>query len=339
MCRCPFLLLVRRLTQKTIVGYNYTTFDVIGDLAFGEAFGCLETSQYHPWVSMIFQSFKLGTWLQTASFFPWFKLAIFATIPKGLREKREEHMRLTKKKLSRRMELGAERPDFIESLLRTKDGLEMDLTQLQANSSVLIVAGSETTATLLSGVTYLLATNADALAKLTEEVRATFKNEGDIDYLSVSSLPYMLACLDEALRLYPPAPLGIPRVVPEGGGHVAGHSVAKGVSLSPPPSSFPPYFTQVGRHHCVPPYLAQLTSKLPCRRWCRCSTTPCITVTSSSPCRMSTTPSAGWGIRDSPTMTETSSSRSMSGQGIALDETWRILKCVSSWRECCGILT
>jgi cytochrome P450 len=31
--------------------YNYTTFDIMGDLSFGESFHCLEESAYHSWVS------------------------------------------------------------------------------------------------------------------------------------------------------------------------------------------------------------------------------------------------------------------------------------------------
>ncbi|KAK6854788.1 hypothetical protein PG995_009133 [Apiospora arundinis] len=34
--------------------YNYLTFDIIGELAFGEPFGCLKESDYHPLVAMIF---------------------------------------------------------------------------------------------------------------------------------------------------------------------------------------------------------------------------------------------------------------------------------------------
>lgn len=211
-------------------GYNYTTFDVIGDLAFGEAFGCLEAGQYHPWIAMIFQSIKAATWLQTAHFFPWIQKAILASIPKSMMEKREEHQRLTKAKLLKRINYGAERPDLIEGLLRKKEELGLGFPELQATSGLLITAGSETTATLLSGVTYLLGTRPDALAKLTNEVRTAFKSEDEIDYLSVSNLDYMLACLDEALRVYPAAPLGIARETPIGGGHVAGHYVPEKVS-------------------------------------------------------------------------------------------------------------
>lgn len=104
------------------------------------------------------------------------------------------------------------------------------MEKLQANAGALIIAGSETTATLLSGVTYLLLKNPAALEKLTEEVRSTFKSEDEISINSVGHLKYMLACLDEALRIYPPTPSGLPRVVPQGGVNIVGNFVPENVS-------------------------------------------------------------------------------------------------------------
>lgn len=49
-------LLVERLremvgTEVDIVPwFNFATFDVFSDLAFGESFDCLQNSRYHPWV-------------------------------------------------------------------------------------------------------------------------------------------------------------------------------------------------------------------------------------------------------------------------------------------------
>lgn len=83
-------------------GSNYTTFDVIGDLAFGEAFGCLENSEYHLWVAMIFDNIKLGTYLQVANFLPWIRRLVGALAPRALLKKRQEHMDLTKEKLLKR---------------------------------------------------------------------------------------------------------------------------------------------------------------------------------------------------------------------------------------------
>ena len=44
--------------------YNYITFDIIGELAFGESFGCLARSTYHEWVSFVLDHFYMSTLLQ-----------------------------------------------------------------------------------------------------------------------------------------------------------------------------------------------------------------------------------------------------------------------------------
>lgn len=78
-----------------------------------------------------------------------------------------------------------------------------------------LVAGSETTATLLAGVTYYMLRNPDILDKAVEEVRSAFAKEEDISFTSASAqLPYMLACLEEGLRTYPPVPTILIRTTP-----------------------------------------------------------------------------------------------------------------------------
>lgn len=93
------------------------------------------------------------------------------------------------------------------------------------------MAGSETTSTLMNGVTYILLTHPEAMEKLKHEVRSEFKSAEDITITSVSRLPYMLACLNEALRLYPPVPGSMVRVVGKGGGNIAGHFVPEGTKV------------------------------------------------------------------------------------------------------------
>ncbi|KAF5002153.1 hypothetical protein FDECE_10715 [Fusarium decemcellulare] len=208
--------------------YNYTTFDVIGDLVFGEPFGCLGSSDYHPWVKIIFQMARFGCVMQVASYFPLLRQVIIRLLSsESIRNRKQEHQSLTKNKLLRRMKLGASggRPDLIEGLIRKKDEMEMPIDNLLKNASILIIGGSETTATLLSGVTYVLLRNPQALDKLTEEVRSTFKAEDEINLTSVNQLTYMIACLNEALRVYPPIPGGLPRVCPKGGATVSGQFI------------------------------------------------------------------------------------------------------------------
>ncbi|KAH8423012.1 uncharacterized protein LDX57_000768 [Aspergillus melleus] len=106
------------------------------------------------------------------------------------------------------------------------------MDRLEANGTILLIGGSETTATLLSGITYLLLQNPEVLARLTEEVRSSFHSEKDITMDSVNGLSYMLACLNEALRSYPPIPIGLPRVVPKTGRQIMGQYVAPDVRFS-----------------------------------------------------------------------------------------------------------
>ena len=40
--------------------FNFVTFDVIGDLSFGESFGCLERGDLHFWIQLIFDAVKAG---------------------------------------------------------------------------------------------------------------------------------------------------------------------------------------------------------------------------------------------------------------------------------------
>lgn len=114
----------------------------------------------------------------------------------------------------------------------------MSFEKLSANAEILVLAGSETTATLLSGCTYLLLTNPDKMEKLKHEVRSTFASESEITASSVNSLPYMLGVLNEALRLYPPVTSSLVRVAPPGGDMVADHWVPEGVSRSPGPTHY-----------------------------------------------------------------------------------------------------
>lgn len=173
-----------------------------------------------------------GTIFQVLSHYPPLIKLMLALAPKSLMEEHEKHTENAKDKLRRRMEMGHDRADLVEGLLKRKDEWGLTLDKLQANSAILIIGGSETTATLLAGATFLLATSPVALKKLTEEIRSAFNSEDEIDYASVSVLPYLLACLDEALRMYPPVPTGLPRVVPKGGASIAGHFIPEDVSQS-----------------------------------------------------------------------------------------------------------
>ena len=65
---------------------------------------------------------------------------------------------------------------------------------------------------------------------LQNEVRNAFKSYDEIDAASTASLKYLHAVALEGMRLYPPLPFALPRVVPHGGDTVDGHFLPGGVS-------------------------------------------------------------------------------------------------------------
>lgn len=211
--------------------YNWTTFDLIGDLAFGAPFNCLQDESYHYWVSNVFYNVKANTLFNIAKNYPGIMLLAQLMMPRRLREARDNHVKLTIERVEARMELKTDRPDFLSPILNNQDEkMGMTKQELMGIANLLMIAGSETTATLLSGVTYHLLRSPRVMQKLIAEVRSKFTSENQINLTSVQNLDYMLAVLDEALRIYPPSPTGLPRVVGEGGDYVCGKWVAEGVS-------------------------------------------------------------------------------------------------------------
>ena len=93
------------------------------------------------------------------------------------------------------------------------------------------IAGSETTATALSCITYYLQKNPTILQKLQKEIREAFTSYDQINNNSTTPLRYMNAVILEGMRMYPPLPFPLPRVVPQGGTVIDGNFVPEGVSI------------------------------------------------------------------------------------------------------------
>ncbi|KAH8880467.1 cytochrome P450 [Thozetella sp. PMI_491] len=210
--------------------YNWTAFDVIGDLTFGEPFGCLERGAYDPFVGQLNITGTVAAIISAAKYMG-LEPIVFPVLRFFIIKRRPMQVEMADK-LRKRMALKEERPDLIGGLIRKKETMNWDFARVRINAGVLCVAGSETTATLLCGVTFLLLKHPDILDRLKQEVRSTFKSEDEITLTSVSKLEYMLACLNEALRAYPPAPVGFPREVPKGGVMINGQFIPEGTLVA-----------------------------------------------------------------------------------------------------------
>ncbi|PYH47157.1 cytochrome P450 [Aspergillus saccharolyticus JOP 1030-1] len=209
--------------------YNSFTFDLIGELAFGESFGCLESSTYQPWVAMIFEAMKYRGFMQALSYYPSVSGLLLALLPKSYAQTFATHKQLTHEKVQRRIERKVTYNDLTANLLNPDHKLER--YQIDGNCSTLIIAGSETTSVALSATTYYLTQNPEAKAKVIQEVRSTFSKPGEITSITVHKLEYLPACFTEAMRRFPPGPAVFPRRVPKEGAWVAGHWIPGGMQV------------------------------------------------------------------------------------------------------------
>lgn len=213
--------------------FNFTTFDIFGDLGYGESFQCLENAEYHPWIVLVFNSVKTASFVISARFWPPIEFMLMKCIPESLRKMQRDHHQQICDKVDRRLNWELERPDLMSYVMKYNDERGMALDEIQSTFKVLTTAGSETTATALIGTLNYLTAYPNALDTLVKEVREKYVKEEDITLDDSADLPYLNAVLNEGLRLCPPVPIMLPRLVPEGGDTVSGMWMPAGVSFLP----------------------------------------------------------------------------------------------------------
>ena len=213
--------------------FNFASFDIIGDLAFGESFGCTANGEYHPWAKTTLDAFVAGIFMSAFSRYNLLGLAS-SIIPKSMMKQREVFIEYCTAQLNKRFDTETDRPDFVTYMMKTnKDDQTMTKPEIRTNCTVIVIAGSESTGTLLAGTLSYLLKDSTRMSKVVQEVRSTFAKESDISLKSVSKLAYTLACLEEGLRICTPAPFGMASSTSEPT-VIAGELVPANTSVSVP---------------------------------------------------------------------------------------------------------
>ncbi|KXL44863.1 hypothetical protein M433DRAFT_159811 [Acidomyces richmondensis BFW] len=120
----------------------------------------------------------------------------------------------------RRYQEGEKLDDFFQALMHDKNGNPHNLEwgEIVAEVGIMMNAGSTTTAIAMANVMYQLLVNPQCMQRLRDEIDAALDEEDIIaPYEKVKYLPYLRACLDESMRIFPPTSHGLPRVTPPEG--------------------------------------------------------------------------------------------------------------------------
>lgn len=223
--------------------YNFTTFDIMGDLTFGEPLGLLENGSYTDWVRNVFQGLKMVALFQFMFEYPLLAWLFRNLAPPAVRKASETHHQHSAERVDRRLKLGRDQPDIWNLVLSQPEGRRMAVEEMHANADLFMLAGTETTATLLSGLTYFLLKNPDKMRKLVDEIRTSFRSEDELTVDGLAKLKYMAICLQEALRCYPPAPVTPPRITPPEGNSICGEWVPGNTRVLVP--HYPAYMSPI----------------------------------------------------------------------------------------------
>ncbi|KAK1656312.1 cytochrome P450 [Colletotrichum phormii] len=213
--------------------YNFATVDIMADLTFGEPLLLLKRGDYTPWVRNVFAGLKFVIYGLVFLEIPVLGPFVQAVTSAPLRKKAQEHTDFAGQLVNRRLRERQEhpKPDIWSFVLKHNDdsssssddggakGKEKGLSdrEMHANAAMFMVAGTETSGTVLSGTTYYLLRNPRVYRLLTKEIRGVFMRTEDICVDGLVGLEYLTAVLMEGLRLYNPGGAGMPRIVPRGG--------------------------------------------------------------------------------------------------------------------------
>ncbi|KAI1329960.1 cytochrome P450 [Xylariaceae sp. FL0255] len=175
---------------------NNGTFNIMAKLLFGKSLNILDTLEYSPWVSIIFEGLKFVSFRGVLSLIPIFGLLL---------------SKLMQPKIEQCTWTDCDKPDFWNFVLRhEEEGKGLTRAEMQTNAVAFMH----------------LTQNPDVMAKVVNEIRTTFKHTDEIALGPSLEMEYLTAVIHEGLRLYAPGGAGVTRIVPEGGAEVLGDYAA-----------------------------------------------------------------------------------------------------------------
>ncbi|KAI8954227.1 cytochrome P450 [Xylaria longipes] len=214
--------------------FDFTTFDIMAEFTFGEPLGLLENNRYSEWVAMVFSAVKVLPTMQVIEFYSLTRNIFRLIEPDFVKKMRLDHFNHTKTRVDKRLKEESDQPDLWNLV---EDSGVLTIGEIYANAELFMAAGTETTSSLLTGLTYYLVKHPDKMKILVDEVRGRFSSKEDITFEALSKLEYLNACIREGLRVYPPVPSALPREIAEGGNAIMGKWVPGGTRVSVHPTA------------------------------------------------------------------------------------------------------
>jgi carotenoid epsilon hydroxylase len=208
--------------------FSQLTLDVIGKAVFNYDFNSLTTNS--PLIQAVYTSLK-ETEQRATDVLPIWKIPFLANfIPRQkkaleavelIRQTTEELIAKCKAMVEAEEEAAAfdqenyindSDPSVLRFLIASRE--EVSSVQLRDDLLSMLVAGHETTGSVLTWTLYLLVTNPETMKKAQEEIdRVLGDDKTPMTFAKYQELKYTMRCINESMRLYPHPPVLLRRAL------------------------------------------------------------------------------------------------------------------------------
>ncbi|KAK1240462.1 hypothetical protein MKX07_004490 [Trichoderma sp. CBMAI-0711] len=218
--------------------FMYFSFDVMADTqltGFSKDFCMLESTSYHPAIQGIHRTMSFIGILSTV---PWL-IYMVGSIP-GLTTY-NLFSRWCRDEVNEKRKFGHFETLVMDTVKEPQDIMSWLLKAppskraVEEDARLLLIAGSDTSAGVLTNALYLLASNPHCYRKLQAKVQEQFP--GGISqwtYEGAKAIPYIDHVIHETMRLRPIVPGGMPRTVPPQGILIDGQFIPGGTIATVP---------------------------------------------------------------------------------------------------------
>lgn len=219
--------------------FTFMAFDVVGEILFSKQFGFLKAG--HDIGKAIENGVVLSVYASVVGFVRWFHVALLGNplmtwlglLPMG-------HLYdTTVRALDERLDNRDSRFDAAAHWFRAIEKNPGKVTErdVYAIATGAVGAGSDTVSCALQSFVYHMNRHPNAWQRVRDEMDEAIKSEGIcqdpvISFADAQKLPFLQLCIKEALRVFAPVPMGLPRVAPKEGLTIGDQHFPEGTILS-----------------------------------------------------------------------------------------------------------
>ncbi|THV46126.1 hypothetical protein BGAL_0414g00050 [Botrytis galanthina] len=205
--------------------FKHMSLDVMGEFAFGQSFNLQTSSENHFLSGMIAGILTRGGVLLQCQAFQKIRIERFFNrkVHTAVMRYHSTVSKLVADRLKEDKNAKSDLFSFIFDAQYSNNGKHEDIetmtvSELFTESGFLLAAGSDTSSTTLSALLFYLSRYPKCYVKVTAEIRSTFSTLSEIHSgPKITSLKYLRACIEEALRMSPPLGSALWREVRPGG--------------------------------------------------------------------------------------------------------------------------